>query len=138
MYYDNERNIEVLKGKTLVSIEGMEKDSGEIIFKTEDGYAYRMYHSQNCCECVEIEDVIGDVEDLIGSPILVAEEIIHEGENPEGVEVPEHQESFTWTFYKLATRKGFVDLRWYGSSNGYYSESVDFVEIAKPENNEEC
>ena len=117
---------EELKGKTLTKIEGMEIGNDVVRFYCTDGTIYEMYHSQNCCECVEIEDVCGDVDDLIGSEILVAEEIIHEGENPEGVKVPEYQDSFTWTFYKLATRKGFVDLRWYGASNGYYSESVDF------------
>lgn len=94
-----------------------------IKFVTVDGEVYNMYHCQDCCESVSVESVVGDVQDLIGVPLLVAEES-SSGENPEGAEVSEYQESFTWTFYKLATIKGYVDIRWYGESNGYYSESV--------------
>ena len=112
-------NVDVLKGKTLSSVEG---DNYELVFKTTDGETYRMYHEQDCFESVVLEDVAGDLQDLVGSEILIAEEV--EGESPADFEA---YESYTWTFYKFATRKGYVDLRWLGQSNGYYSESVSFV-----------
>ena len=75
-------------------------------------------------------DIAGDIDDLIGSPILLAEVVTSFDENPPGVEIPEdYQESFTWTFYKLSTIKGSVTISWYGSSNGYYNESVTFTKL---------
>jgi hypothetical protein len=73
-----------------------------------------------------VVDIVGNLDDLIGSPLLMAEEVSSEQENPSGVKVPEYQDSFTWTFYKLATVKGYVTISWYGESNGYYNESVSF------------
>lgn len=112
-------NVEVLKGKTLASLVN---EGDELVFKTTDGETYRMYHEQDCCEHVRIEDIVGDLQDLVGSEILIAEEV--EGESPADFEA---YESYTWTFYKFATRKGYVDLRWLGESNGYYSEGVSFI-----------
>lgn len=111
-------SIEELMGKTLISIN---KNYDEIYFNTDDNKAYKMYHDQDCCESVIIEEVIGDLDDLLNSPITMAEEVSKFDEDA--------CESGTWTFYKLATNKGYVTIRWYGSSNGYYSESVDFIEI---------
>jgi len=128
MYQDDE-DFSCLKGQTLVDIQ-VNKEKDRIVFTSSSGNKYLMYHVQDCCECVDIEDICGDLNDLLNTPILLAEEVIGEQDkNPEGVDAPEYQDSFTWTFYKLATIKGAVTIRWYGESNGYYSESVDFGKI---------
>lgn len=119
-------NINELVGKTLTDV-SINKDNDEIRFTCEDGTVYKMYHSQNCCESVSIDDINGDLTDLVDSPILLAEENANNN-NPKGSEEWK-DESCTWTFYKIATRKGQVDIKWYGHSNGYYSERVDFCII---------
>jgi hypothetical protein len=83
-----------------------------------------MYHYQNCCESVQLEDVAGDIADLIGTPILKAECVSNAATSEEVV-----GECGTWTFYKLSTINGSVTLRWLGRSNGYYSEDVNFEEL---------
>lgn len=97
----------------------VENSSDELKFYREDGSFVRFYHSQDCCECVEIEEIIGDLSDLVGTPILVAEERV----NPEDSKSTRY-ESSTWTFYEFRTINGSVTVRWLGTSNGYYSESV--------------
>jgi len=111
--------LELMKGKTFVRVEGAVGD-GEMLFVTEDGERFLFTHMQDCCETVDINDIVGDLEDLVGSPLLIAEEVSGATEPDE-----EHYESYTYTFYKFATIKGYVDVRWLGESNGYYSESVD-------------
>ena len=115
---------EDLVGKTLLNVENIGNE--ELIFTLDTGEKYKLYHGQDCCESVSIEDITGELSELIGTPILLAEEVTSD-KNPIGV-TKEFQESFTWTFYKLATMRGYVTIRWYGESNGYYSESVDFGE----------
>ena len=116
-------DFEELKGKVVTKVEGAEGNS-HLNFYTNDGHKYSMYHEQNCCESVYVESIVGDLEDLVGEEILVAEE--SSGDTPADSKA-EPYESYTWTFYKLASRKGYVDIRWLGESNGYYSESVSFV-----------
>lgn len=78
----------------------------------------RFFHEQYCCESVGIEEIIGDLSDLEGSPMLAAESVTQEQDTDWG-----HQ---TATFYKFITLKGSVTVRWLGESNGYYSEYVSF------------
>ncbi|WP_373092453.1 hypothetical protein [Zhongshania sp.] len=92
--------------------------------------SYEFYHMQDCCEGVWIEDICGDLSDLEGSPITMAEEFSCEADGSyKGEDEDRYFESGTWTFYKFATAKGSVTVRWVGESNGYYSESVDFREM---------
>lgn len=126
--YDNRVEFSKLVGKTIVSIDGLEVGSDDVKFITEDGCEFHLYHSQDCCESVSIEDIVGDANDLLNTPVVFAEESVSDT-NPEGIK-KEYQDSFTWTFYRIGTNKGTVVIRWYGESNGYYSESVDFAQTA--------
>lgn len=120
-------NINILVGKTLTAAKNL--DNEEIVFETTDGETYKLYHSQDCCENVAVEEIIGELADLIGSPVLQAEEATS-ADAPPGWKRDYAPDSATWTFYKLATNKGSVTIRWLGESNGYYSESVDFAKVA--------
>lgn len=99
-------------------------DGDDIIFERINNKGkragFKLTHFQDCCEHVYIESIVGDLSDLVDTPILWAEESTGEMENVE---------SGTWSFYKFATIKGYVDIRYNGESNGYYSETVDFVKL---------
>lgn len=149
-------------GVTMVKVTGHEQGSESMTFHAEDGRRFVFYHLHDYCESVYIEDFCGDVEDLIGSPFLLAEEVssaarearldrlssnhtfdtkdlVAEAEVQKLCDVHAHVfdtaelekdivDSFTWTFYRFATAKGHVTVRWLGVSNGYYSESVSYRE----------
>ena len=104
-------------GKVFTSVRN---ENTELVFENATE-RFVFFHQQDCCEHVSIEDVCGELQDLVGEPLLMAEEV--EGQTPVDFDEAEH-ESVTWTFYKFATRKGYVDVRWLGESNGYYSEGV--------------
>ena len=93
------------------------------------GDSFIFEHIQDCCESVEIVDICGDLEDLVGSPILVAEECVSDAsKGDEGLS----DFSGTWTFYRFASMKGTVTVRWLGQSNGYYSEGVTMTHSHSP------
>jgi hypothetical protein len=113
-------SIEDLKGKILLDCKKIKNE--EIHFQISKCKTLIMYHKNDCCENVYIEDICGDLNDLIGSEILDAREDTNSTDKP----LQEYHDSYTWTFYNIITAKGKVTIRWYGESNGYYSESVNF------------
>jgi len=93
-----------------------------ILFRTIENEEYIMYHEQECSEMVWIEDICGDIKKLIGKPL----KIVQENSNLERGE-ENYEFSQTYTFYKLANENEYVTIRWFGCSNGFYSERVEFV-----------
>lgn len=119
--------MERLKGLVFTAIEGGVGD-GDMVFYVDGLPRFKMTHFQDCCESVQIEEIHGDLDDLIGVPIVEAEEVIYDNEpTPDGQ--TGDPDDYRWTFYKLGTIKGHVTIRWLGESNGYYSTSVDLVEV---------
>ena len=112
-----------LVGKVITAIET--NDSEDVLyFYTVCDRLYMMFHVQDCCETVDIEDVCGEWEDIMYWPVHLAEERKDSGGTDDG-------DSVTWTFYEIQTIKGGVTIRWHGRSNGYYSESVSFYELPR-------
>ena len=99
---DTQKGMAQMLGKTFVQVTGAVGD-GEMTFETAQGERFMFAHSQDCCESVDINDIVGDLQDLVGEPLLLAEEV--SGETPVDFNEEDH-ESVTWTFYKFATRKG--------------------------------
>lgn len=111
---------EELIGKTLTAIKVDEKYAAWILFVVSEDEKYLPHNDEADCNDVQvtIDDINGDINDLVGSPLTMAESVSNEA-----FEKTQDAEG-TWTFYRFATIKGYVDIRWFGTSNGYYSETV--------------
>jgi len=128
--HDEELDVKVLIGQVL---ERVENNNGEsILFTAVGGVRYALYHDQDCCETVTVQDVDGNLNNLIGTPILRAD-VETSDQDPVGHKREYPPESMTWTYFRFETAKGKVVIRWLGESNGYYSESVQFVKLNAPE-----
>lgn len=108
-----------LVNKVITKVTGLCKWSGEIQFICDDGTVFIMTHLQDCCESVSVEEVNFSIPENTPFRIIKAEERTRIGENDY-----EHE---TYTFYDIQTDKGYLQIRWHGTSNGYYSESVDIL-----------
>lgn len=113
-WYDNHVDVSDMLGKTFSRV----VSDGDTVTFENDEVRYVLYHQEDCCESVVVEDIIGDLDDLVNWPLLIS----REDTNADGPEL--NEESYTWTFYNFATFKGYVTIRFLGTSNGYYSEDV--------------
>lgn len=130
---DETPTIEDMQGQTFDKVYVKEDSDGfrtELVFENDE-FRFTFYHDDDCCETVYIDDITGDLDDLEGKPLDIVEVVRYDDTMPEGMDLEVPSESYVWTFYKFATIKGWVDVRWLGESNGYYSEEVDFEGVRK-------
>jgi hypothetical protein len=106
-----------LIGKTMRCIT-INNNKDKIEFETDSGN-FLLFHEQECCEDVHITEIHGDLDDLIGQPLLIADEVVSD----------DNEDYVTWSFYKLSTINGSVTIRWMGVSNGCYSERVSIKQL---------
>lgn len=92
--------IEYFKGHIFSNI--FRHNDESIVFLSEDGTIFQMTNHND--KELYLADVEGDLNDLVGTQILQAECYTNSGDKP----------TWFWTFYKLATIKGYVTLRWSG------------------------
>lgn len=143
--YDNDGNeclddMNPLIGQTIRAIEcefreyeaanGMKVPVHTIIIVC-DNCAFETSHSQDCCETVEVHDIIGDLNSLIGKKVINCK-TIESQEWPSDVEKGQYVDSFTWTTQIIQTKSTEIKIRWLGESNGWYSEGIYFRRIAVP------
>jgi hypothetical protein len=96
-----------------------------LIFETDRGdMAYETYG--DCCSETWFADIIG-VKDLIGQRILAVEAI--EMDSVEDERTRQEQDEFYSV--KLTTLRGYVDIIFRNSSNGYYGGNINHVNYAK-------
>lgn len=124
-YWRDEEILPMMVGEEVLNLLiNREDDTVKFFFKD---VTVTLYHSQDCCECVVIDDVNGEVSDICGQILEVAEVRTNEMDDTlaEQPKKSVWDDSNTWTFYTFRTIKGSLDIKFHGSSNGYYSESVN-------------
>lgn len=94
----------------------MEATDGSLfIFAIDTDQWYQRFDIEQCV------DICGNLEDLVGAPILKADVLKSDTHlNIEG-------EQQKWTFYHFATHKGYVTIRWMDDAEGravYYGRDA--------------
>lgn len=122
-----------LKGKIIVDVTFNEVLQ-EIYFTTSENKIYVLRHEQECCEEVLLTDIAGDLTSLVGNQVLQAEEVSNDKGKYSKKKKPlknKLQSCYTWTFYKLGSKGGYITISWYGTSNGCYSEKACLYELTE-------
>lgn len=95
------------------------------LFICSDGTQFLLTHLQECCENVDLEDA--NAAESFWLALNEGKEVTIISADERSNNEESEYESETWTFYNFDTDQGYLNLRFYGSSNGYYSEGVSVM-----------
>lgn len=117
-----------LIGKKITGLR-INEDQSVLAFDTDQGViAYDAWG--DCCSETWFADITG-VGALIGGTVQTADEVSMDGYNVEdGRTRQECDEAYG---YKLTTDKGYADIVFRNSSNGYYGGSIELLKRELPE-----
>ena len=125
MYENKEYELEnintLIAGRKVLAVSGTQHLSEEVRIMVEDTGVLTFKHEPDCCEKVVL--VVDDKDDFFGlkGATIIGLELAESGVKRE-VKDEFVGDSETWTFLRLCTSQGPYTFRFYGSSNGYYSE----------------
>lgn len=120
-WYDRKLvDFDILIGETIVSISGMDTGGVEVVIETASGRTFRMYHVQDCCENVYIDATYGCANSILNK---VVDETTYFTDNYDGA-----YESGTISRFRIYCDGDYFEVKWIGTSNGYYGEGVSFYE----------
>ena len=126
--------IETLIGKKFTKLDVC-ASGYEVKFETDGEDRWIMHHIQDCCECVELARIDGELDDLLGEIVTNAKYTTFSGYEEDGdwpdllLKKPKFLESWTVSKLDFTTKKGLVSFIWQGHSNGYYGEEVQIEEV---------
>lgn len=69
-------------------------------FVCEDDTVFFLYHPQSCCENVYLAEVVGNFQQLIGNPILLAKEAVNEQDKTADGGISQSLPSISWLLLK--------------------------------------
>lgn len=118
--------MEELTGLTIKELYVGGEEQDWLVFVTDDGKEVLYETFADCCSETWFADITG-VDYLLGATVTSVEEIKTEEVEDERT----RQEYDTVYGYKLTTNKGYVDIVYRNSSNGYYGGECAHVESRK-------
>lgn len=115
----------MMQNEVLTNVDIM--DDNEVLFTTESGKQYKMYHQQDCCERVWL---IGDFNKVLKS--LVGKKIERvDVKYYDGAEYASEYDDYSSTIseFTFIVNGNTEVVKWFGNSNGYYCEKAELEEV---------